>query len=464
MTTHQSRTSVWPHDQFERDVAAQLDDDERHRAADVTLPPYYPDTSTVRRGMARYYDCICAMDKQVGQILAELEEDGLADDTIVFFFSDHGMGMPRGKRLLHDSGMHVPLMVRIPEAFRDLRSAAEGEVDKQIVSFVDFAPTVLRLAKLDVPSWMQGKHFLGADVEPREYAYGARDRVDEVDDLSRSVRDQRYLYIRNYMPHLSWMQPEWYSDNSDLRRELFALRDAGQLNTTQLTYAAPVKPVEELYDTSNDSFQTRNLAQDSQFREILDRMRMAHRQWVIDTRDIGFLPESDVWARLQNDTPWDVAQDDDRYPLTRIFSAAQDVGVRTNPSRQAQWSSDTDSAVRFWGILGRCSQGEPFEQSQRIFSASLADSSPAVRIEAAAGLLSVGESPAATNVLIDAINGENVDVMLRAIRTLQLYRQTAKPNREQIETLLRRAEMGEASAVHPCWMFVRFSADALLNR
>ncbi|MBI3464289.1 MAG: sulfatase-like hydrolase/transferase [Planctomycetes bacterium] len=163
--------------------------------------------------MARYYDCIQVMDKQVGRILGELAADGLAEETIVFFFSDHSMGMPRGKRCLYDSGLHVPLLVRFPKKWRHLAPAEPGQTTDRLVSFVDLPPTVLSLAGVAVPQHMQGAAFLGpAASEPREYAYGARDRVDEAFDTTRSVRDDRWLYIRNYRPDLSWAQPEGYSD------------------------------------------------------------------------------------------------------------------------------------------------------------------------------------------------------------------------------------------------------------
>ncbi len=151
MTTHQSRTCVWPFEEFERQVGSQLKANERHDPELLTLPPYYPDTPLVRRTWARYRDCIQVMDRQVGQLLSDLEEDGLQDETIVFVFADHGMGMPRGKRVLHDSGMRVPLLVRFPKKYQHLAPALPGSTTDRLVSFVDFAPTVLSLAGIDVP-------------------------------------------------------------------------------------------------------------------------------------------------------------------------------------------------------------------------------------------------------------------------------------------------------------------------
>ena len=168
MTTHQSRASAWPHEQFETEVAAKLTPSERHDPAKLTLPPYYPDTAEARRTWARYRDCIAALDKQVGEVLEQLAADGLAEDTIVCFYSDHGMGMPRGKRCLHDSGLRVPLLVRFPKKWAHLAPAKSGETSDRLVSFVDFAPTVLSLCGVPAPSHFQGEAFLGPDAkEPR---------------------------------------------------------------------------------------------------------------------------------------------------------------------------------------------------------------------------------------------------------------------------------------------------------
>jgi N-sulfoglucosamine sulfohydrolase len=188
MESHQSRTMVWPYERFVQEIQSQLAPEEIHDPDLAPLPPYYPDTPIVRRTVARFYDCVTLMDRRVGEILRQLEEDGLAEETIVFFFSDHGSGLPRHKRALLDSGMHVPLLIRFPEKYRHLATASPGETVDRLVSFVDFAPTLLSLAGIEIPDEMQGRAFLGEQSgEPREYAFGHRDRVDEAFDLSVAV-------------------------------------------------------------------------------------------------------------------------------------------------------------------------------------------------------------------------------------------------------------------------------------
>lgn len=180
---------------------AKLDPAERHDPANAPVPPYYPDTPTAHRTVARVHDCITAMDRQAGKILTELREDGLEDDTIVFFWSDHGQGIPRGKRTLWDTGLKVPLVVCFPDQYRDLAPAPPGGACDRLVSLMDLGPTLLNMLDLPLPPHMQGRGFLGNAAAPaREYVFGARDRVDEAVEVSRSVRDQRYLYVRNFMP------------------------------------------------------------------------------------------------------------------------------------------------------------------------------------------------------------------------------------------------------------------------
>ena len=465
MTTHQSRANVWPEEQFEKEVGQKLTRDQRHDPEQAPVPPYYPDIPSVRKTLARYYDCITVMDQQMGEFLNQLEEDGVADDTIVFFYADHGMGMPRGKRVLHDTGMHVPMIIRFPEKYRELAPAAAGQTVDRLVSFVDFAPTVLSLAGIGVPETMQGRAFLGEQAGPlRQFVFGARDRVDEVFDLSRSVRNHRYLYIRNYMPHLSWMPPERYSDNAAMRRDMKRLRQEGKLNAAQLTYASPTKPVEEFYDTETDPHQVKNLAGSPEHQTRLDKFRQRHRRWIQQTRDAGFLPESEAWRCMGNGTPRELAQDRQRYPLERILHAASLVGDADSLPTQVQLLADTDPAVRYWAVVGLHAAEKTTEATKEALRHALDDVSPSVCIEAASGLAAQGETDLALATLVRTLKEAQVEDVLRAMRGLQLMGAAAQPARPTIEATLKRAQEEEARNTHPVWMFVRFSAEAALEQ
>jgi uncharacterized sulfatase len=271
---------------------------ERHDPAKAALPPYYPDTPKVREDWARYYDLVTLMDRQVKEVLDQLEADGLAQDTIVWFWGDHGRGLPRAKRWIYDSGSRVPLIVRVPEKWRGfampdnpdaLKPGAAGE---EMVAFVDFAPTMLSLAGVEIPKHMQGQAFLGRHKsKPREYVYGGRDRMDEAYDLIRTVRDRRFRYIRNYMWHVPRSQSIDYMDQMPTMQEMRRLHVEGKLQGPQTQFFEPTKPIEELYDTAADPHEVNNLAGDPKHQETLVRMRQAHLEWCRETKDIGLIPE-----------------------------------------------------------------------------------------------------------------------------------------------------------------------------
>ncbi|MEK7795459.1 MAG: sulfatase, partial [Candidatus Hydrogenedentota bacterium] len=196
-TTHESQ--IFAADERAKNLTRELSTNQLHDPAAAPLPPYYPDHPQVRHDVARYYDLVTAMDIQAGRLLQQLEEDELADDTVVFFFADNGRGLPRAKRWLYDWGIHVPLIVRWPG------TVAAGAVQDRLVSFVDFAPTVLSISGVSIPSNIQGRPFLGrGDGAPLEYIFAARDRYDEVVDYTRAVRDHRYKYIRNFRPEIPY--------------------------------------------------------------------------------------------------------------------------------------------------------------------------------------------------------------------------------------------------------------------
>lgn len=273
--------------------------DRRHDPARAVLPPYYPDTPVVRRDWARYHDIGTLMDQEVGEILRQLDEDGLAENTIVMFWGDHGRGLTRAKRWVYDSGTHVPLIVRTPERLRARAhpqpgKLAPGSVNGELVSFVDFAPTILALAGVPAPRHLQGRRFLGREVDPEPaYVYANRDRMDEAFDLIRSARDHRYRYIRNFMPHVPADQDIAYMNQMPTIQEMRRLYAAGELTGPQLQYFRQVKPVEELYDTQADPHEVDNLAARPEQQERLLRMRAALLDWMKRIGDIGLIPEAE---------------------------------------------------------------------------------------------------------------------------------------------------------------------------
>ncbi|MBL9161048.1 MAG: sulfatase-like hydrolase/transferase [Verrucomicrobiales bacterium] len=276
-----------------------------HDPDKVTLPPYFPDTPLFRYTKARYLDRIRLIDDIVGATVAKLEADGLLDDTIIFYFGDHGGVLPRSKGYLYETGLHVPLVIRIPEKWQYLSPLAPGSSSGAFVSFIDFGPTVLHLAGVKVPDLMDGRPFLGEGITPaglatRDSAFGSSDRFDEKYDLSRSLRKGDWKYVRNYQPY----QPEALQNNYRYQmaayREWRDLYDEGRLGADQRAFFEAKSP-EALYDLANDPHETRNLAADPAHRDRLLAMRNDLRERLKAMPDLGFYPESVLVAEAMND-------------------------------------------------------------------------------------------------------------------------------------------------------------------
>jgi len=284
--THESQIRA-PEAQYEKNMA-RLKAGQHHDPAKVVLPPYYPDTPEVRRDVARYHDNVTAMDYQVSEVLAALERHKVADNTVVFFFGDHGWGMPRGKRWVYDSGTRVPLLVRWPGHIKP------GTVREDLVAFLDLAPTALALAGAEVPGRMQGRVMLGEGIKERPYVFAARDRMDETYDRIRSVRDRRYRYIRNLHPELPYAQRIQYMDEMPTMKAWRRLDAEGKLNPVQALFFRKTKPREELYDTVEDPHEVRNLVDSPAHQAKLKELRAALDAWLVDTRDLGEYPEREL--------------------------------------------------------------------------------------------------------------------------------------------------------------------------
>ncbi len=255
----------------------------------VNVPPYYPDNEIIRRNIAKMYDNIARLDSVVGVLINELEREGELDNTIIFFWGDHGDGLPRAKRWLYDSGLNVPLIIRFPGG-RDA-----GTVNGQLISSIDFGPSVLSLAGIPVPSHMQGRPFLGNQASsPRDAVFAARDRVDESYDMIRSVRTKDFLYIRNYYPNEPF--PIWvpYLSNMPIYKEMLRLDAEDKLTGPQKSWMAYKRPPEELYDVKADPYQINNLAENPGYNSVRDELRKRQDQWTIETGDMGLLNEPEM--------------------------------------------------------------------------------------------------------------------------------------------------------------------------
>jgi N-sulfoglucosamine sulfohydrolase len=258
------------------------------------IPPYLPNTEVVRRDMWKVYNNIAEMDSQVGAVLKQLEDDGLLENTIIFFYGDHGGPLPREKRLVYDSGLNTPMIVRFPNQLY------AGEKEEELISFVDFAPTLLSILGIKPPEYMQGQAFLGEfkAKKDRKYIHAAADRFDGFTDAIRAVRDERFKYIRNYRPEQGYYLPIEFREQIPSMKELLRLRDEGKLTQIQSQWFRANKPKEELYDCQVDPFELNNLALNPAYKKKLKELSSEMDKWLLSINDIPNLPERELIDRL----------------------------------------------------------------------------------------------------------------------------------------------------------------------
>jgi len=421
--------------------------DRIHDPAKVRIPAYHPDTPEVRKDWAQYHDRITMMDKLVGKNLKQLEEAGLTDDTIVFYYGDHGSGMPRSKRWPYFSGLNVPLIVHVPEKFKHLAPpeyAAGGSTDR-LVGFIDLAPTLLSIAGAKAPAHMQGHAFMGSHTAPAQpFSFGFRGRMDERYDMVRTVFDGRFVYIRNYMPHKPYGQHLDYMFQTPTTRVWHDLYHADKLNAAQSIFWQ-TKPAEELYDLDADPDEVNNLARSKEHTDAIRRLRKAHRNWAKEVRDIGFLPEAEIHSRAEKSSPYEMGHDDNRYDFDAVYKAANAASRKGKKTTEQlpDLIKSVDNAVRYWAAMGYLIRGKNgIRKGRAVLTAALDDESPSVRIIAAEALGRYGnngEGERAAEVLMQyadpAKNG--IALSMLALNALDVIGEHNTPHREAISKLAR---------------------------
>ncbi len=401
-----------------KSVTQNLKASQRQNASELKLPPYYPDTPIVREDWKRNYELITAMDAWAGDIIKQLKDDGLYENTIIIFWSDHGVGLPRAKRWLYDSGTRVPLIVRQP--------AGEVGVSDRLVSSIDFGPTVLKLAGLEIPKHMQGRSFI--EGRPRKYVFGARDRMDERYDIIRSVRDKRYRYIRNYEPLKTYYQYMNTPEKGATMKEIRRMAKAGKLPAAAKLFMATSKPTEELYDLKNDPHEINNLVGNSKYADKLVELRNTHSDWVKRTGDLGLLPEAEIEIREKAaGSRFDILRGKNKLN-TQLGNAAAmaSAGVYALPS-MIQSMQHPDAAVRYWGATGVGNVGKTAVNARQPMIDALKDKSPSVRIAAARALAKLGDLEYALPVLEEELQSEHQWGRLAAAIVLDEMDDQARP-------------------------------------
>jgi hypothetical protein len=398
------------------------------------VPPYQPDTPAIHCKWVEYYHDMTKMDAEYGKVLDELAADGLADDTIVFYSSDHGGILPRSKRFVMDSGLRVPLIIRFGKNVQDLAPASPGSKLDRLVSFVDVPPTLLSLAGANkMPERYQGTAFLGSKAgEPRKVVFGFRGRMDERIDLSYTVRDEQYRLVHNYYPHriygmhldYLWKMPATLSWEAEYR--------AGRCNPVQRAFWRE-KPTEELYDESSDRYEIHNLIDDPALAPVVERLRKALHDQLIENRDAGFLPESQLAEMARSaGSVYAATHDPAKYPIERIVEAA-DVASRRDAKDVAkliEFAKDPNETVRYWAAVGCCVRGSSAKDATAAMEALSKDPSAAVRIAADEALVRFGQRDK-LHPLVDEMANEKGDPLL-AVNTLEALGDLAKPAASEI--------------------------------
>ncbi len=392
----------------------------RHNPEEVPIPPYHPATQAIKHDWAQYYDKVEDMDAWVGEKLRELEESGLAESTIVFYYGDNGGVLPRSKRYVYETGTRVPLIIRIPEKFKHLFPAKKsGSKIDRLVSFVDLAPTLLSIAGINISDYYQGNAFLGSQkTEDPEYAFMFRGRMDERYDMSRAVRDSKYRYIRNYMPHRIYAQHLEYLWRAPSTRSWEQAYLSGNCNETQSVFWNS-KPAEELYDTENDPWEVNNLATDPDYADIVNRMRTANREWMTRVKDAGFIPEADRVRRTGEMPVYDYIRTSG-FDLETVIKAAETAsfGNAENLTLFQSYLKNEESSIRYWGATGLLILGDKAEPAKKELLISLNDSSPDVVSVAAEALYNLGETEAAKAALLEVLENPNEFARCQALNVI----------------------------------------------
>jgi arylsulfatase A-like enzyme len=396
----------------------------------IVLPPYHPDLPEIRMDWARLHDLITRMDEQVGEILQDLNDEGQAENTIVFFYSDHGGMLARSKRYIYNVGTQIPFIIRVPEKWQHLVAGSRGSTEDRLVSFIDFPKTVLSICGLPVPAQMQGSIFMGPDTEPSpDRVWFMRDRMAERFDFSRAVTDGRYYYIRNFMPHRPRGHDATYGYSVQSNWSAWRSHyEAGLCDEEQSQFFQP-KPAIQLFDTKEDPWHVNNLAGETEQLERLEKLSAALDRWMIETGDLGIVPEGMYDDFAGPDKPFPTLYEYARsgeYPVEDLLQAVKTASLG-EPGRLDQYlgmMEDDHPVVRYWGAYGIFLLRRADPEIQSVLSGMMhKDGFEANRIMAAQALGLCGDPDAAFLAIRDiAFETQSPTVFLQALNAFQYSR------------------------------------------
>lgn len=436
--SHQSRTMSMPFEWYEKYVWNELPESDRIADDAFDMPPFYNDTPYMRKQFARVYNSIKLTDNRIGELLEKLEEDNLKENTIIFFYADHGEGMPRGKTNGINLGYRVPFVVWFPEKFKHLSPWGKaGTVTNELINFEDLAPTMISLAGGEIPEYLNGRVFIGDKrSEEKNYILLSSDRADNGPDLIRTMTDGRFVYSRNFMPFMPEMRYIRYIEIADITKHMRADFKNNKLNALQQAPFKP-RPAELLYDIENDIWETKNLVNNPEYEGVLVKMRNQLDKEVLKFKDVLFLPEYEVGLISKTETPYQYRLDSKKYDFEAIYKAASLSGIQGNKTvkKQIKLLKSTNKIVRYWAAVGLMSQpGKELKSCKNKLRDALNDNYPPVAITAAAILYTNFESDKAEKILKEHAQSEHMDLALMTINYL-LYSQNKTPFVETIKNV-----------------------------
>lgn len=418
MESHQSRTMTNPWSWYEKNVLNELDDQSIVNDSSFEMPPFYLDSPEMRRNVSRVYNSLSLTDKRINVLLQELENDGLAENTIIFFYADHGQGIPYGKCNPIAFGYRVPFIVYVPEAYRYLLPQEPGSTTNELISFIDLAPTILSLAGASIPKYMPGRIFMGAEKQAQpEHVFASRNRIDESADLARSISDGNYIYTRVFMPHLPVLKYQKYADVSDIVKQIRADYSEGVLNNSQKN-PLEARPLEYLFNIENDPWELNNLANKKEYKHIKNKMREALENQLFSNGDIHFLPESIMLERTKNSNSYDIRFNQQLNPINDLYNAASLVGMADEHVNLIKLMKHPDEAVRYWAALGlKVANNSKLKEKQLLKLLKTETSEPAL-IELATLSYLRYKNPKAYIILEQAAMSDNLAISTQALQSI----------------------------------------------
>lgn len=419
--SHQSRTFTNPYKNYEKRILNKLHKTEIILDNEIILPDYYIDTPELRREMARTYNAMKKTDNEINELIKRLKKDGLIESTIIFLYSDHGGGALRTKSKGIALGHQIPMGVIIPEKFEHLNPLKRKKETDQPITFEDFAPTILSLANIKPKPYMTGKPFLGPTIENNEFVFCSSDRCGETNDLVRSVANNRYFYSRIFIPNMSQMSFQKYFDYS-ITRQLSREYDKKGITNEIQQIPFKIRPFEMLYDLKNDTWQTTNLVNDSNCKDILNKMRIALDEKLLASKDIHFIPEYALDSIAKQRTPYEF-KESKMYDFKTIYEVAK----KARPGKellpfQLKSLQSKDPFIRYWASVGLSSQTkEDIKVHKTLLQNSLKDSFAPVEIEIASIVLRMFNSALAKKQIKKYLYHPNVHLKNSALQKVLYY-------------------------------------------